>query len=1176
LKRSAKGTSEQSTIVTQAVSTKIPALVAVLIAALLSGAASLAYEVVWSRMLVVPLGNSADATAMVLAAFMLGIAFGAQLLGRIADRVRSPLRLYAILEIVLGVYAFIAPMLIDGLDGADGLRGSLAERPMAAVGRLVAAGALVVLPSLVMGATIPVLVRALSRSASDIRHRIGLIYGTNTLGAAVGAAFTGFIAIPFLGFTLTSGLAALANFSAAGIALATGRFLGEGRTKDDREPARGEIDEPPSRARAAAALIAATVAGLSMLSAEVLWSRVLTFVFGHDTYAFATLLAIVLTGLGIGGLVHRRLASLDPLKVCGVLTGLLALALVASYWIAAALVTTYGRDPFDLGSVGALATSLKLEFYREILYTPVLVLVPSIISGMLFPAACALYSGPVEQAGSRVGTATLVNGVGCAVGSLITSFGLIAWIGIQGALLAAALIAVSASLLIAGIGALATRSRRGVVLAIPAALAVGIAALLPPSLTRAMLKEAVGVRHQSLLYYEEGRTGTVSVTRNTINSEKQLFMNAVNEVTTRLVHDQSFKLLGHLGPLLHPNPQNGAMVCLGAGLSAGAALVHPLASLDVVELSSSIPRAAALWKDENNNVLDNPRFSLHIEDGRHYLLSTDKRFDVIMVDSTHPKAVDSWILYTEEFYELVKSRLKDDGIAVQWVPLHGFSETEFKIIARTFYKVFPHATLWVNVGFEVYGQAAYIKMVATKSPLSIDYKELDLRLKEPKIHDDLAPFGMAAPEEILDAYLAGPRAIDAWTKGVPVQTDDRPLLPYTTEYSKGRRMAAPLLLGVRSSVLLVLRNMGKEEAAIRERLKQAEEAQGFLLAGYLDRAAEIWPEGQKIKLFRERSQKGRDYYLALAEKYADEPGKLFEIASLIGNLGYPEDARALFQKAYDADPSDTRYGVNLALTSLDLGDTAKALDLLKKAVSMEPENGLAHYNLGVAYNAGGDAKSAIRHLEEAIDLIPDLVGAHLALADAHLALGHLDQAEAFLLQLTEENGFVAEAWDMLGLVAARRKDWERAKTYHVRALSLEPYRAASHYNLGIVLEEQGHIKDAARAYQAALEIEPKDAEAHNNLGLLYARVGLFDLAVKSYLDALDFEPHYPEAAYNLGLAYRAQHQLLPAAEAFGLALKLNPDLEPAKKQLEELHLKVDIEVDGGVPDGGLGDVGPRR
>lgn len=766
----------------------------------MSGAASLAYEVVWSRMLVVTLGNSSDATAMVLSSFMLGIAIGALLLGKVADRVRSPLKMYAVLELTLALFAFVIPSLIDVINGIDALRGSFETQPGTAVLRLFVAGLLVVIPSLVMGATIPILVRALSSAATDVRKRIGLIYGLNTIGAAAGSAFTGFMAIPAYGFTGTSIIAACLNISAAVLVLGVRRFIGEAKRSDLNDT--DSVDLPAPKKRIAfAALLAAATSGITMLSAEVLWARVLTFVFGHDTYAFAALLAIVLLGLGVGGVVHRKLSSFNSLAVTNILAGLLGLTIIGSYWAAAALVTEVGRDPFSLGSVGALATSLRLEFYREILYTPILVFLPAVISGALFPAACSLYTGPLDEAGKRIGTATLLNGLGSAMGSLLTSFLLVAWIGIHNALVASALFAAASAVTIGIIYIKQHGLKTGLLLQIPSASILVIALLMPASLTRTMLQEAVGERHQNLLFYEEGRTGTVSVTRNTINAEKQLFMNAVNEVTTRLVHDQSFKLLGHLGPLLHPNPKNGAMVCLGAGLSAGAALVHPLASLDVVELSNTIPKAAALWTEENNDVLNDPRFTLHIADGRHYLLSTEKQFDVIMVDSTHPKAVDSWILYTKEFYELVKDRLKEEGIAVQWLPLHGLSEREFKIIVRTFYEVFPHAALWTNVGFEVYGQAAYLKMVAQKSPMRIDYKELALRLKEPRIAGDLAPFGMDDIYDVLDCYLAGPKAIDAWTAGLPAQSDDRPIVPYTTEFSAGRRMTAPLLLGVRSSLI---------------------------------------------------------------------------------------------------------------------------------------------------------------------------------------------------------------------------------------------------------------------------------------------------------------------------------------------------------------------------------------
>lgn len=1146
-------------------STEYLALLAVLFAALLSGAASLSYEVVWSRMLVVSLGNSADATAMVLSAFMLGIAVGASLLGRLADRTTSALKLYALLEIALGILAFIVPFLIHRINGIEVLRGGYDDQPFAAIGRLVLSGVIILIPSLVMGATLPVLVRALSHTQADIRKRIGPIYGLNTIGAALGAAFTGFVAIPALGFTLTSAAAAGCNFLAAAIVLAVRR----GRESDaatDPVPISAPVSggEMPPRSLAVFALLTVAVSGGTILSAEVLWARVLTFVFGHDTYAFAALLAIVLLGIGLGGILYRKLAQMNPLVVCIVLLGALGFTMLASYWGAAALVTKLGRDPFQLNAINALAASIRLEFYREILYTPILVLVPAIISGALFPAACALYSGPLAKAGSRVGTATLVNGIGSAFGSLVTSFFLVDLFGIQGTLVGAALVAAAAALVGAGVLAFSGKKKRAVWVSIPSIVALCTALLLPSALSRAMLEEAVGERYQDILFYEEGRTGTVSVTRNTINSEKQLFMNAVNEVTTRLVHDQSFKLLGHLGPLLHPNPKKGAMVCLGAGLSAGAALVHPLASLDVVELSSTIPKAAALWAEENNHVLEDSRFHLHIADGRHFLLSTEKQFDVIMVDSTHPKAVDSWILYTKEFYELVKSRLKDEGIAVQWVPLHGLSEREFKIIVRTFYEVFPDVTLWVNVGFEAYGQAAYLKMVGTLHPLVIDYQELALRLKEPQIARDLSPFGMDAPEEVLDAYLAGPKAVDAWTANLPVQTDDRPMVPYTTAYSEGRRMTAPLLLGVRSSVLLNLTNMGRDEAAVRERLKKAEEAQGFLLAGLLDRATEAWPEGKKIALFQAESRKGRGYYLALSGKYKDDPAKLFEIGSLLGNLGYPKDAASLYEQAHRSKPNNPMYTINLALALLDEGNTDRATTLLQGVIDIHPDNALARYNLGVVMNRIGNPGDALPHLEQAVSALPELVGAEVALAESLLEMGRLDGAEATLLHITERNAFVAEAWDMLGLISGRRKDWEQAKLYHLRALSIEPYRASSHYNLGIALEELGRIKEAAGAYMAAVQIEPEDAEAWNNLGLVYGRAALFELAADAHRKALDIEPQYPEAAYNLGLAYLALHQTIPAAEAFGVALALNPDLKPARDQLDALQLQVKIETQNAI------------
>jgi spermidine synthase len=1018
-----------------------------------------------------------------------------------------------------------------------------------------------------------VLVRALSLLSSDIRLRVGIVYGTNTIGASVGAAVAGFWGIPLLGLTHTSQLAALGSIASGVIVLAVNRLVGMNVSISQKQEAPSALNHS-NRTVALAALAAVATSGFAMLSAEVLWARVLTFIFGHDTYAFAVLLTVVLAGLGLGGLLHRKLANRDPLLVVAALTGLLAMALLDAFWVATALVAKLGRNPFGIETIGDLTHSIQLEFYRELAFTSLLVLIPSILAGAAFPAACSLYAGPLKHAGKHLGKATLVNGIGSVLGSLVTSFVLVTRFGIQGALIAVCLLTAAVAGFVLYVGKHTLRPQQIGLLAIPIAATVLMAIAMPANLPKAMLLEAVGANHQRIVHYREGRTGTVSVTENKINDEKQLFMNAVNEVSTRLVHKQSFKLLGHLGPLLHHRPRHGLMICLGAGLSAGAALTHPYIRLDVVELSAAIPEAATRWKKENNNVLADPRFALHIDDGRHFLLKSQKKYDVITVDSTHPKAIDSWILYTKEFYQTVRSRLEKGGILVQWVPLHGLSEREFKIIVRTFQSVFKETTMWANVGFETYGQATYVKLVGTDKPLQIDYRELNRRLREPKIEADLAPFGMAQAEALLDAFLAGPEKLEEWVGGLPVQTDDHPIVPFTTAYSAGRRMSAPMLLSVRSKIWPRLRNVYPDGPDVRTAITTASEAQGFLLAGNLDRALEMWPESKKLQLYKKQAALGRTYYLQLAKHYPADPDKLFEIGSYLGNLGHVEEAGKMYQQALRYRPGDQKITLNLALVLMDQGNHRQAETLLGELVKNNPKSALAHYNLGIVLADAGDKGGAIRHLKDALVLSPGLLPARLSLAEAFLGMTRLSEAEKELKTVIEQNRWIAEAWNLAGLVAAAQEDWEKARANHIRALHLEPYRAGFHYNLGIAQQKAGRLRAAALAYRTALLIEPEDAEAQNNLGLVYAAGGIYDLAVLAHSKALEIAPHYPEAAYNLGLAYKAQGQTQAAVKAFGLALKIAPDLAQAREQLKELGIeKVEIELENdgkstqGVPHG---------
>jgi spermidine synthase/Flp pilus assembly protein TadD len=710
-----------------------------------------------------------------------------------------------------------------------------------------------------------------------------------------------------------------------------------------------------------------------------------------------------------------------------------------------------------------------------------------------------------------------VNGLGSAAGSVVAALMLVQVFGIQGAFVALAILSAASALAV---------HRRAIV---PLVATIVIALAMPRRLPRQMLLQAFGNRHQQLLHYEEGRTGTVSVIVNDINGEKELLMNGINEVTTRLVHDQSFKILGHLGPLLHPHPKTAVMICLGAGLSAGATLRHPIERLDVVDLSAIVQNGARKFAVENNHALDDPRLHLHIADGRQFLLNSPGGYDVAVIDSTHPKAVDSWILYTKEFYDLVRSRLAEGGVVVQWLPMHGLSEREFKIIVRTFAASFPDMTLWANAGVETYGPVGYAKLVGGKGTVAIDPKSLANRLENPAVRDDLAPFGLSTAAEILALFVAHADAVRAWTDGLPVQTDDHPMVPYTTSYTTGRKMEPALFLALRS----------KPDPS--PELDAAWEGQGLVLSGQLARAAELHPESPTIRLFVEQSKTTKPYYEAFAARYPRDVEKLFEAANQLGGAGEFASAKGVYEAALSVHPSDFRLRLNLALLMQSAGDVKGALKILSTLRDEQPTSPVVLYNLGAALLANGDAAAARVQLDLALGWDPSLTRARLALAVALLQLGELDRADAALRTVVSENPWIAEAHDLAGLVAARRGHPDLAIDHLRKAISLNPYRASFHFDLASLLAGEA----AEAEYRATLRIEPRNVAALDSLGVLLSARGDHEGAADQFLQALDAAPRFALAAQHLGLARRAQGRSAEAKNAFCTAFELG--LESARE-----------------------------
>lgn len=1110
------------------------------LAAIGSGGAGLAYELSWSRALVVPLGNSSDAAALVLAGFMLGLALGAWVGGVRAERARSPLRTYAALELGLAAVALVLPAALGAL------------RWLPCWGRYPAALLLVAAPCLAMGATFPLLVRALARDGRALRARVGITYGANTLGAAIGACATGYFGIAVLGVTGSSWAGAGAGVVAASLALLVAGA--ESRARLPPALAQQAVGSPDARAAALPAtplLFAAAVGGFTMLAAEVLWARVLTFVFGHDAYAFATLLAVVLAGLALGGFVHRLLARWHERWVVAGLLAALGLTLLGSYWATSWVILGWGRDPLGLDATGRLAVSPWLELARELVLTPGLVLAPAVAAGALLPAVCVGHARCSETPVQRVGEVILVNGAGAVLGALVASAGIGSLFGIHDAfrLLAALALGTSAAVILLAAG---RDGKRWLALA-PLGTLAGMLLALPAALPRQLLLAAVGPRHQSLLHYEEARTGTISVIVNAINGEKQLVINAVNEVTTRVVHDQSFALLGHLGPLLHPDPRRAVMICLGAGLSAGAAMTHPLTRLDVVDLSAAVPRGARHFAAENLGVLDEPRLHLHTDDGRRFLLDATEPYDLAIIDSTHPKAVDSWILYTREFYQQLRARLAPEGLVVQWLPLHGLSEREFKIVVRTFLDVFADGTLWANVGFETYGQVGYAKLVARRDgPLRIDVERLARRVDVPRVRDSLARWGQGSVTELLAAYVGGPTELEAFTRGLPIQTDDRPLIAFTTQWSRGRRMVPRLLLAAEGPLEGQLDWTPSLAATLGPRLTAERAVERCVRAGQLSRAIELAPSAPRLRLYAEQQATTLPYYQTLAERYADDPSTLYAAGTQLGVLGHPEPALAVLSRARALAPKDFRIALHHALARRANGDPAGALAELDALRRRAWGAVIVHQNLGAVLLDEGEPGVAASHLETALALDPASFSARLLLAEARRVGGEPHRALELALAVTEQEPWSAEAHGLAARAALDGGDCARAAACAERAVQLDPMVAAQQRILAESRECLGDVRGSEAAMRAAAFIDPRDVLAQDHLGRLLTRRGEIEAGLEHHVNALEAAPDSAELAWRLGSALLEAGRRQDARAALCLALRLHPGHRAARVELRRL------------------------
>ena len=1037
-----------------------------------SGAAGLTYEVVWSRMLVQVFGVTAFAVSTVLVSFMGGMALGAALLGKWADRARRPLRMFAVLEAGIGLYALVLPFVLGAINQLyqvlfTALPDSFLLRSAI---RFVLCIAVLMVPTVLMGGTLPALGQGLLRRRAAIGLGVGLLYFVNTLGAAAGCLLAGFALLPHLGLTRTTLLAAGINGLVAAVAWVLDR-------RPEQVPAalteRGEEPEPsvpdgPLTVPADWPLIVAFGSGMTALAFEVVWFRVLVLVFGSTVYSFSAMLSVFLLGLALGSILLGPLADRvrQPVRLL-----VLTQSGVALFAILGSLMVNSMPILF-LQLIRAIGLDFGGMNRTKLLLSLITLLPAAIAFGGTFPIAVRLTRQRENRTGSRIGRVYAWNTVGAIVGSFGAGFLLLPTLGAERTLqlvVAVSLVLAIGSLL-AEPGPVRLRwgAPAGVALVL---LAAGLA--FAPRWDRRLLgagayfepRRYFGaggevllrrvVEDYTLMTYTEGYNDTII----SFQSPKGKFI-TVNGSATASDHFEdmfSQRMLGHLPMALHPGPVRSAcIVGLGAGVTAGAIGLYEVEQLTAVELEQGVFEASRFFAQENHHVLDNPVVRVRIDDGRNFLKLTGERYDVISSAPNFPSLTGSGALYSREYFELCRQRLAPGGVMCQFAPVWRLRPSEVHTIMASFHDVFPHVR-----GFS--GGISVVLLGREEPFPPVDFAELERRVNRPAVAASLREIGVRGPVELMSFYQFDEGELTQLAGAAPRNTDDRPRIEFSAP--KG------LFAGTVGPNLLQIRDVRPDRASRAERLG----LKGEIYTSYLALAAasddtieaqiamSLGRIADGIEIAIPIADSGHAYAGYLVAERAERDGLALQRA------GKLEAARERFVLAlrYDADRLDSMVGLGYVDIFLERLDEADAV--LSEAAERFPRSAAALYRLGLVRELQEDLEAAESLYRRATELQPILPKPHVLLGRLLLATGRPEEGLAEL-NLGIERGDHSEGAQVGRVEALLRLDDERALAVARETARLLPASARAFELLAAAAEASGRPEEASSARERAREL----------------------------------------------------------------------------------------------------------
>jgi predicted membrane-bound spermidine synthase/tetratricopeptide (TPR) repeat protein len=766
---------------------------AVWAAFLLSGAAGLIYEVVWARYLSLVMGGTAYAQTVVLAAYMGGLALGARFFGRLADRMASPLKTYAILELVIGLYGLAFPLFLAlgsglylflaGVLGTGGVGG--------AVNRLLMAALLLGPSTFLMGGTLPLLARTVTRDPAHVGGRVGGLYFINSLGAVAGAVAAGFLLIPALGMRYTLFSAAALNLVVGGSMLLVWRMSRVGEpaaeaAEPDRAPIREfrGVGEEGLALWAKVAVWGSGFSGLIVMVYEVSWIRLLSNILGSSTYSFTLMLAAFITGIALGSLLARWLTRFERPFL---FFGLSQLAIGVSLLVALPL---YSRLPFIFLSLQSAlprtGSGYALYSLGKYLFCLAAMLPPTLASGAALPLATDVAARLQGRIGMPVGRVFSVNTAGTILGALIGGLLLLPWLGVQHTLLVGIVLNIVFGLWVLSLSPLIA-PRRWLVIAVSSSAVFILFLLISPGWSRLALASGVyrprgdrrearqafdqEIRNQHLVFYDEDVNGTTAVLQH--ENDYALVVNGKTDASTYSSDQETQTLIAAIPALMVPDAERALVVGLGSGQTLGHLLQYPIEQVEVLEISAGVVRAIPFFNGINGRPLEDPRTILIEQDAKTYLLTRpEARYDLVLSEPSNPWIAGIGGLFSLEYFNSLREHLAPGGVVAQWIHTYQQTDDTLGSVLRTFRQAFPETSVW--------GMAAGdLLLVGSTRPVAWDFAASRAAFRRPGVRSDLDRIHIRDLFTLLGRQLMSPVRVAQVTRVFGrLNTDQRPYLEY--------------------------------------------------------------------------------------------------------------------------------------------------------------------------------------------------------------------------------------------------------------------------------------------------------------------------------------------------------------------------------------------------------------